>query len=94
MRIGLNSPDPQRVSTEQTSTSSAAARQTGRTQGEDADTFSSDSVSLSTLANRALQMPEVRQEKIDSLRQSIANGQYAVDAKSIAAAMLDDGEAA
>jgi len=94
MRIGLNSPDPQRVSTEQPSTSSAGVRQTGRAQGEDADTFSSDSLSLSTLANRALQMPEVRQEKVDSLRQSIASGQYAVDAQSIAGAMLGDGEAA
>lgn len=87
MRIELNPPDPQRVSSEQ-STPSAAVRQSGKTPGEEADTFSSDTVSLSALANRALQMPEVRQEKVDSLRQSIAGGQYAVDAQSIASAML------
>jgi negative regulator of flagellin synthesis FlgM len=88
MRIGLNSPDPQRVSTEQTSTSSAALRQTGKTPGEDTDTFSSDTVTLGALVNRALQMPEVRQDKVDSLRQSIAGGQYQVDPQSIASAML------
>jgi len=88
MRIGLNPPDPQRVSTEQTSTSSAAVRRAGNVPGEDADTFSSDTVTLSALANRALQMPEVRQERVASLQQSIASGQYEVDAQSIAAAML------
>jgi flagellar biosynthesis anti-sigma factor FlgM len=93
MRIGLNSPDPQRVSTE-TSTSSAAVRQAGKAPGEDADSFSSDTVTLSALASRALQMPEVRQERVDSLRQSIASGQYEVDAHSIAGAMLGNGATA
>jgi len=87
MRIGLNLPDPQGVSTEQTSTSSAAVRQTSKVP-QDADTFSSDTVTLSALASRALQMPEVRQEQVDSLRQSIASGQYTVDPQSIASAML------
>jgi len=88
MRIGLNPLDPQRVSTEQTA-SAAASRQAGKTSGEDADAFSSDTVSLSALANRALQAPEVRQEKVASLQQSIATGQYRLDAQSIAAAMLN-----
>ena len=88
MRIGLNPLDPQRVSTEQTSTSSAAVRQTGKVPGEDADTFSSDNVTLSALANRALQMPEIRQEKVASLQQSMASGQYQIDTHSIAAAIL------
>jgi negative regulator of flagellin synthesis FlgM len=93
MRIGLNPLDPQRVSTEPTSTSAAAVRQAG-VPGEDADTFSSGAVTQSALASRALQMPEVRQEKVESLRQSIASGQYEVDAQSIAAAMLGNGTAA
>jgi len=87
MRIELNPPDPQGVSTEQTSTSSAV-RNAGQAPGEGADTFSSDTVTLSALASRALQMPEVRQEQVDSLRQSIASGQYVVDAQGIASAML------
>ena len=88
MRIGLNSPDPQVVTTEQTSTSSSSACQTGRSAGESDDTFSSDTVTASGLANQVLQMPDVRQAKIDSLQQSIANGQYEVDAKGTAEAML------
>jgi flagellar biosynthesis anti-sigma factor FlgM len=86
MRIGLNPPNPQEVSTEPAS--SSALRQTNKTQGQEADSFSSDTVSLSALANQALQMPEVRQNKVESLQQSIASGQYTVDAKGIAAAML------
>ncbi|MGA8153903.1 MAG: flagellar biosynthesis anti-sigma factor FlgM [Terriglobales bacterium] len=87
MRIGLNPPDPQRVSTDQTSTSSTV-HQAARAAGENADTFSSDSLTLSALASRALQMPEIRQDKVASLQQSIISGQYQVDPQSIAAAML------
>jgi len=87
MRIELNPPDPQGVSTEQTSTSSAV-RNTGQAAGEEADTFSTDTVTLSALASRALQTPEVRQDQVESLRQSIASGQYVVDAQGVASAML------
>jgi len=86
MRIGLNPPNPQEVTAE--ATPSAAVRQTSKTSSDEGDSFSSDTVSLSALANQALQMPEVRQNKVDALQQSIASGQYIVDPKGIAAAML------
>jgi len=88
MRIGLNLPDPQGITTEQAS--SSVARRTGTASAEKTDNFSGDTLTLSTLAGRALQMPEVRQEKVDSLQQSIAAGQYKIDAGSIAAAMLGE----
>ena len=45
-------------------------------------------MSLSSLSAQALQMPDVRQNKIDSLRQQIASGQYSVDPQEIADAIL------
>ena len=88
MRIGLNPPDPQGITTEPAS--SSVARRTGTASAENTDSFSGDTLTLGTLAGRALQMPEVRQEKVDSLQQSIAAGQYRIDAGSIAAAMLGE----
>jgi len=88
MRIGLNPPDPQGIASEQAS--SAVVGRTGKASTESTDSFSGDTLTLSTLAGRALQMPEVRQEKVASLQQSIAAGQYKIDAGSIAAAMLGE----
>ncbi|MGA2744104.1 MAG: flagellar biosynthesis anti-sigma factor FlgM [Candidatus Sulfotelmatobacter sp.] len=101
MRIGLNNPDPQSVSTEQSSITadqvkkpSVAATQsqpaTASTSDSSSETtgLSQDRVTLSALASQALGLPEVRQGAVDSLRQSISNGQYKLDPSSIADAML------
>jgi flagellar biosynthesis anti-sigma factor FlgM len=88
MRIGLNPPDPQGISTEKTATSPAGVRQASNASLEDTDAFSSDTVTLSTLASRAMQTPEVRQDQVASLQQSIATGQYTIDPQGIAAAIL------
>jgi flagellar biosynthesis anti-sigma factor FlgM len=100
MRIGLNNPDPQSVSTEQASItadqvkkpSTAAINQSQPASISDSDSetngFSQDRVTLSALASQALGLPEVRQGAVDSLRQSIHNGQYKLDPSSIADAIL------
>jgi negative regulator of flagellin synthesis FlgM len=88
MRIGLNIPNPPEVSTGRASTSSASPNAVSSTSG--ADNFSGDTVSLSSLAARALQLPDVRQDKVDSLRQQIATGEYSVDSQKTADAMLKD----
>jgi flagellar biosynthesis anti-sigma factor FlgM len=100
MRIGLNTPDPQAVSTEQASITAdqvkkpsvAATNQSQPAPISDSDGetsgFSQDRVTLSALASQALGLPEVRQADVDSLRQSISNGQYKLDPNSIADAML------
>lgn len=51
----------------------------------------SDSSKLSAAAQavtQTMQMPEVRQDRVASLQQQIAGGNYQVDAQSVADAML------
>ncbi len=98
MRIGLNTPDPQSVSAEQASItadqvkkpSTAATNQSQPAPTSESETtgLSQDRVTLSALASQALGLPEVRQGDVDSLRQSINNGQYKLDPSSIADAIL------
>jgi flagellar biosynthesis anti-sigma factor FlgM len=39
-----------------------------------------------------LNTPEIRQDKVDDLQQSVSSGQYQVSAKAIASAIIDSGE--
>ena len=57
---------------------------------EDRTTLKSDSASPSSLVSIALNSPQVRQDKVDSLTQSIANGKYELDPAKIASAMIDE----
>ena len=63
---------------------------TASVNSEDRATLSSDSTSVSSLVSQALSYPEVRQDKVDSLKQSIANGQYELDPTKIAGSILDE----
>lgn len=54
------------------------------------DVFSVDTVSIGALQSKALSAPEVRQEKVQALRDAIRNGSYELDPKKIADAMLRD----
>jgi flagellar biosynthesis anti-sigma factor FlgM len=41
------------------------------------------------LASQAMNSPEIRQDKVDSLRQSVSSGSYQVDATKIAGALVE-----
>jgi flagellar biosynthesis anti-sigma factor FlgM len=56
---------------------------------DDWTSFQSDSVSVQSLTSQALDSPEVRQDTVDALRQSVASGQYQADPTNIAAAISD-----
>jgi flagellar biosynthesis anti-sigma factor FlgM len=86
MRIGLNTPHPPEISTDRASSSSASTQAASAT--PQVDKFSGDSVSLNSLAAQALQVPEIRQDKVNGLRQQIASGEYRVDPQKTADAML------
>jgi flagellar biosynthesis anti-sigma factor FlgM len=90
MRIGLNITDPQLVSAEQAKKSATApgVQSQPSPAGDTATLSTRDNVSLSSLATRALSQPEVRQSQVDSLRQSISNGDYQLDPGGIADAIL------
>ncbi len=57
---------------------------------EDRATLSADSVSISSLAAKALKSPAMRQDKIDVLRQAVNSGQYQIEPSRIAAAIVDE----
>jgi negative regulator of flagellin synthesis FlgM len=88
MRIGLNTPVPEGVASERAADSAVSPNAKSVEGAQSSDAFSSDTVSLSALASRALQSPEIRQEKVDSLRQQIESGQYQIDPKAIADAIV------
>ena len=58
-------------------------------QAPDATELSSD-IRLSGLLAKAAAAPDVRQERVDQLRQAIASGTYSVSDEQLADAMLRD----
>ena len=89
MRIGPNIPDLQGISATRSEKTSSAASQETAASGQTSDPFPEDMVSLGSLKTKTLQTPEIREEKVARLQQSVANGQYRLDPVAIAAAMQD-----
>jgi negative regulator of flagellin synthesis FlgM len=60
---------------------------------EDRTTFSnSGKTTVQSLTSQALQTPEIRQDKVTALKESIKNGSYNLDPSKIASAMIADNE--
>jgi flagellar biosynthesis anti-sigma factor FlgM len=74
----------------QVSTSDTAATQSATRATQDRTTFHSDSLSVQSLTSQALNTPEVRQDKVDALSQSVNSGSYKLDATEIAGAVIDN----
>jgi len=92
MRIDLFNSTPGQLSSEASAPQAAAqtAAHSSQAGGEDRTTLTSDTVSLSSLVSAALNSPEVRQDKVDSLRHAVGSGQYELAPAKIAASMVDD----
>lgn len=88
MRIGPNIPDLEGISAASTGNASSASK--ANPAAEENESFPEDTVTISTLTAKALQTPEVRQDKVDSLHQSVSSGQYQLDPYAIAAAMVSE----
>lgn len=88
MRIGLNTPDPQAASTEKLKKSSVGTAGSVGANGLQGKQDAGDRVSLSDLASQAMGMPEIRQEKVEALRQSVSSGQYQPNSDESAEAIL------
>ncbi len=92
MRIDLTQAAASQIATEanakQVSAQNAPA--SGLAGGEDRTTLTSDTQSLSSLVSTAMNSPEIRQDKVDSLKQSVSNGTYQLDPSKIAASMIDE----
>ncbi len=89
MRIGPNIPDLQGISSSRSEQTSSACSKETAVSGQVGDQFPEDMVSLGSLKSKALQTPEVREERVARLQQSVANGQYRLAPVAIAAAMQD-----
>jgi negative regulator of flagellin synthesis FlgM len=60
--------------------------------GEDKATLSGDSTNVQNLTTKALELPEVRQGKVEALRAAIKNGDYKIEPGKIAEAMIQQSE--
>ena len=91
MRIDLNYAPPTASETNRSSVQNAAAggsSAAGTDLGEDQAQLSGAHVQVQALATLASQLPEVRQERVQTLRQAVASGQYQVSPDEVAAALL------
>jgi len=59
---------------------------------EDRTTFSSAGTQIQSLTAEAMNTPAVRQDKVDALKQSVANGEYQLDPSAIASAISASGD--
>jgi flagellar biosynthesis anti-sigma factor FlgM len=73
-------------------TRKAGGKSAGSSNVEDKASLSVDSLSVSSLEAQALSSPQVRQDKVEALRQSIQNGDYKVEADKIAHAILEHNQ--
>jgi negative regulator of flagellin synthesis FlgM len=96
MKLELNSVNtsqPLEKSTREPSTSvSTTGANTISPASEDRTTFHSDAKTVQSLVSQALAAPEVRQDKIDAIKQSISNGTYKFDANKVAEAIIADSK--
>ena len=88
MRVDLNRTAANEIAAEQRAKQVAAGQSAKAQQAtEDKATFSTDTIAVADLTAKAMQTPEVRQDKVDSFRQAIQNGTYKVDPSAVADAM-------
>ena len=92
MRIDLTNAAASHISSESTA-EQLKARQTAGTpaaEHEDRTTFSAHTQPVTSLVNLAMNSPEVRQEKVDSLKAAVSSGKYQLDPAEIAQSMIDE----
>ena len=89
MRVDFNAGSAIPENTVSTSSSARAPETASSAGNEETTRFSSGEAGVSTLAAVALHAPEVRQAKVEALRQQIAAGSYQVSPHQIAASIFD-----
>lgn len=92
MKVELNRPALDLVTTSQASPAGVTADNELHAPEEDKATLSTGQASVEGLAAKALSSPEIRQDKVEALRQAIKNGQYKVEPDGIAEAMIRESQ--
>jgi flagellar biosynthesis anti-sigma factor FlgM len=92
MRINLDQGLQPAAETDRSSTSNtqAAAPSGGYGVGDDQAELSGTQVQVGALAAQAMQLPEVRTERVQALRQAVQEGNYSPSAESVAGALLTE----
>jgi negative regulator of flagellin synthesis FlgM len=91
MRVDLNQGTQPLPQSNRSNTQSAAsdARPSGSSAlGEDRAQLSGAHIQVQALAAQASQLPEIRQEKVDALRQVVLGGSYQPSSKQVAEALF------
>lgn len=88
MRIDLNNISLQGLERDD-KTRKAGSKAPSTPNVEDKTSLSVDTLSISSLEVRAMSVPQIRQDKVEALRQSIQNGEYRVEPEKIAQAILN-----
>ena len=93
MRIDLNQgaqqlPESGRTAQQSPANSGPGATASGSVLGEDQAQLSGAHVQVQALTAQALQFPEIRQEKVNALRQVVVDGTYRPDSKQVAEALF------
>jgi len=92
MRIELNYGPQQLAESNRSSAQAANAAERSTASGaagEDQAQLSGSHVQVQALAAQASQLPEVRQERVQALREAIQSGHYHVSPEKVAGAMLE-----
>lgn len=89
MKVSLDGIVPDPSITQQ---SSRASVPSGGVEQDDTATLHLDRDGVGTLAAQAMATSETRAEKIEALRQAVANGDYKVDPQNVAEAILNSAQ--
>jgi negative regulator of flagellin synthesis FlgM len=90
LKIDLNNSTPDPIITSRGNDNSSTSTNQVRSTGEDTASLSFDRASVGSLVSQAMSSTEVRQDKVDALRQAISSGQYKVEPDQVADAMLQE----
>jgi flagellar biosynthesis anti-sigma factor FlgM len=93
MRIDLNHesqalPETSRSTAQGTAAAAASASTSQALGGEDQAELSGAPAQVQALVAQAAQLPEVREERVQALRQAVERGNYTIDPEAVAGALF------
>jgi negative regulator of flagellin synthesis FlgM len=92
MQININQVSSNQIELDKNSNAKASQQTTAATVNvEDRASLTNDSAAVTSLQQKALAVPDVRQDKVDALKQQIQSGQYKLDPDETAKAMRENG---
>lgn len=98
MKVDLNGSDPSQLSNigssqrAETGATTPARTESNPQLIEDTATLSSTGETVKSLTTKVLESSEVRQDKVEALRQAVHSGEYRIEPEKIAEAMIRDSE--